>query len=213
MRIATALCLLVLGATSAAGETPTVHFSGYLRETGSFDYSALGDTLWFAAHITSIDGAAGLPYDPQANEYTLVVRELISMGEITDSGVTDIHHRDGRLEIYADPSFNSDYMDLPIGDQPPASFCDGELWLAGSLADLHFQLWRDFQMGVYEGVTVFSGGSALPYFPEGMTFGGTLVPLPPTFVEIGYGAACDGELWLEATGTRADSFGAIKALY
>lgn len=208
-----ALCLLCLGAAGAAAETPTVHFSGYGRETGHFEISAPGDTLWLATHITSIDDAGDLPYDPVANEYTLVIRRLISPGEVTVDGVTHIDYQGGRLEVYADPSFNSDWMNSPIGSEPPASFCDGELWLAGGFVDFSLTAWRDFGMGIFEGSPLLDGGSALPAFPDGMLLGGTTIPAHPTFAEIGYDLACDGELWLEAVGTASSSLGAIKALY
>ena len=207
------IALLSLIAAVAAAEPPSVHFSGYARETGNFEVSAPGDTLWLAAHVTSIDADGDLPYDPAVNEYTLVLVGLISEGESINSGVSTIHYREGRLAIFADPSFNSDWGDLPLGSEPPASFLDGELWLTGSIPDLHFTLWRDLGMGVFECAVVFDGGSALPWLPASLTCGGTNAPSWGFFVEVGYDFAVAGALWQEYVPTERSSMSKIKSLY
>jgi hypothetical protein len=73
-----ALCLLCLGAASAAAETPTVHFSGYGRETGHFEISAPGDTLW---------APAGL--DLSATPDTLEMGEIFPRGYVSLSGESE----------------------------------------------------------------------------------------------------------------------------
>jgi hypothetical protein len=214
MRALLIIASMSLLATVARAEAPTIHFSGYLRETGGFGLSAAGDTLWLASRITSIDGAGELPYDPATNEYTLVFVGLISQGEQINSGVSTIRYLPGRLEIYEDPSFNSDYLVLPLGNEPPTSFLDGALWLAGTLPEMGFTLWRDLGMGLFESDFFPDAGSAQPGFPALLTCGGTMVPTyVSTFVDAGYDIAMDGEVWQEYVPARAGSFGEIKALY
>lgn len=214
MRILLSIALMSLLATVAGAELPTIHFSGYLHETGGFWFSAAGDTLWLASRITSIDGAGELPYDPATNEYTLVFVGLISQGEQIDGGVSTIRYLGGRLEIYEDPSFNSDFLQLPLANEPPASFLDGALWLGGAFPEMGFTLWRDLGMGAFESDLTPDAGSAQPGFPALLTCGGTMVPTyVSTFVEAGYDIAIDGEVWQEYVPVRSCSFGALKSLY
>jgi hypothetical protein len=212
MRALLSFALLSLLATTVAAD-PIIHVSGYGRETGHFAVSVPGDTLWLATRITSIDGAGDLPYAPATNEYTLVLAGLISEGEVTSGGVSTIHYREGRLAVFADPSFNSSWQDLPLGSQPPASFLDGELWLTASIADLCFTVWRDLGMGVFECMVALDGGSAQPWCPPFLTCGGTSIPAPPTFAEVGYDLAVDGELWQENVLAARNSLSRIKSLY
>lgn len=212
-RLLAPLVLICLLASGSAIANVTIHYAGFGYEQGGFAYSAPGDSLWFIAEVTGINTEGGaFPYEPGMYEYTMVAGPFISNGEIVEGSLTTIVYNMGYYWIYQDASFNADWDEYPYVSEPPSTFLDGDLWLAGPFEDFTFWVFRDYGTGSFEGHITLSEGIAFPYLSEtAYTFGGTLHPPhggvdPPA----GYEFYVDGET---AVPVEATTWGAVKALY
>jgi hypothetical protein len=191
-----------------------IHFSGFGLEAGGFNNSEPGDELHLITHVTSIAGPPGLPYDPGNNEYTLVVTGLMSLGEVDQGDYSTITYNLGYMEIFEDPSFNSDWNEYPTIPNPPSTFFDGSLWLAGEFFQFSMVLFRNYAMGNFDGELTLDAGSAIGYFEEqAYIFGGNLVPPHNPGIPPGYDMSLDGEVWGTSIATEETNLSKIKALY
>lgn len=208
------MILLLAFASGSPGETIITHFEGFGYEEGGIEYSAPGDNMHYVALITGIEGIAPeFPYDPVENEYTLVVTGLVSNGEMVEGEVTTIIYNLGALAIYEDPSFNADWDELPGFPDPPSTFTDGTLWLAGDFLDFTMVIYWSVGIGSFEGHVNLTGGSAIDWFTEeGYTFGGNLFP-PHIDPPEGYDFSLDGKMLVEAVGAQSTSWSSVKAIY
>jgi hypothetical protein len=133
--------VLTLAAPALASTfvNPVVDFgSGYAKEGTRLvaDHtSTAGDVLLIVGHVVDFNA----PFDDlNANdpgvEYTYVYKNLVSAGTVVSgSGLTAVYDTDysgGVLEVYADPSMNSDFAD-------PATFMDGTMILQATLSAFH----------------------------------------------------------------------------
>jgi len=197
-----------------AQEEIIIHFVGFGYETDGFEWSYPGDEINLISHVTSIAGPPGLPYDPVTNEYTLCVTGLISNGEVDEGGYSTIVYNLGLMEIFEDPSFNSDWNEYPEIGNPPDSFFDGELWLAGPFYQFSMVLFRDLGIGSFEGHMTLNAGSVIAWFEEeAYIFGGELIPPHNPGFPPGYDLSIDGEVWATSIATAPTSLSKIKALY
>lgn len=214
-----ALLALAVGGVAAQEYDIYIHFEGFGYEEGGFDYSAPGDEIHLITRITGIDDPnetlpPDFPFDPVANEYTLVVTALISNGEIDHGVYSEIVYNGGLLEIYEDASMNSDWGTNPDVNNPPASFFDGDLWLSGPFDEFSMILFRDAGQASFNGMLGFTGGSAIDYFQEdAYTFGGVLWPPHNPGIPEGYDISLDGEVWAGTTAVEASTLSHIKSLY
>lgn len=181
---------------------------------GGIEYSAPGDVAHYIARVTSVGNIGpGFPYFPDDNEYTLVVTGLVSNGEMVDGQMTTIIYNLGTLAIYEDPSFNSDWDEMPGFPDPPSTFTDGSLWLTGDFIDFTMVIYWSVGIGSFEGHVNLTGGSAIDWFTEeGYTFGGNLFP-PHIDPPEGYDFSLDGKLLVESVATLDSSWSSVKAMF
>ena len=134
--LVTAGLALVLAVPALAFVNPIVDFgTGYAKEDARVagDHtSTAGDVLTIVGRVVAFnDPFADLnPNDP-AMEYTYVYRNLVSLGTtVAGSGLTAVYTTDysgGVLEVYADPSKDSDFAN-------PATFMNGTMILQASVS-------------------------------------------------------------------------------
>lgn len=204
------------GIDEARAEVAMLHYAGYGLEEGGFQQSEPGQELNIMARITNINAInPSIPYDPEGNEYTVVLSGLVSGGEDVQAGITTIHYGGGRLEIYEDSAFNSGWEEIPIIGSPPAAFLDGELWLSGNFQGFTLEVVRETGQGYYQGNFQVDGGLAMPYVQgDAYTFAGILAEPTQPYLPDGYEFAVDGEIWVhETTATRDSSWSAVKSLF
>jgi hypothetical protein len=207
--------LMTWGSVPLLAQTEIIiHFAGYGLEFGGFDWSEPGDELNIITKVTSITGPPGLPYDPDNNEYTLVVTGLMSIGEVDEGGYSTVVYNLGVIEIYEDTSFNSDLDEPAAIGSPPSTFLDGSLWLTGPFYQFGMVLFRSYAIGNFDGELTLNGGSAIGAFEEeAYIFGGYVEPPHNPGIPPHYDMTIDGEVWGNSTATDESTFSQIKALY
>jgi hypothetical protein len=211
--ICAALCLgaLVAGVRTAAGY-PALQFSSHCQETGGLADSVPGDSLWVAGLISGVENAGGLPYAPAGREYTLTIHGLSSNGESFLGGWRSIAYSGGRLEIYADASFNADWAAGHPPGEPPPCFWDGELWLAASVTNfrLTFAASGTSHLSCLLG---YEGGTARPWFGNVGYIWAVREPTPADIAAQGYEFSTSGTVCPWPRDWLPESMSAIKALY
>jgi hypothetical protein len=152
---------LVLAAPALAFVNPIVDFgTGYAMEDARVagdNTSTAGDALLIVGHVVDFnDPFADLDANDPAVEYTYVYRNLVSLGTVVaGSGLTTVYTTDysgGVLEVYADPSMDSDFAD-------PATFMNGTLILQASLSGYRLTTLAINCSGNQTAALQFTGGS------------------------------------------------------
>lgn len=201
---------------------PIVDFgSGYAKEGTRLvaDHtSTAGDVLTIVGRVVDFNA----PFDDlnaldPGMEYTYVYKNLVSAGTVVSgSGLTAVYNTDysgGVLEIYADPSMNSDFAD-------PATFMDGTMILAASLTGFHTTTLAINCSGNQTSAFQFTGGTLFSRVSAGGIGFQGLAPglfsvctgqVPAAQQAQGYFGLSDTKLDLDpATATEPRTWGQLK---
>jgi hypothetical protein len=133
------LLALVLSAREGSGRvggpTPQLpKFFDYWGFSIAPEPESLGDELELVGVITPLSESP-IPLDFALNEYTVHIYGLRLADRFTNGPAIESHYRQGKADIYADPSFNAPFghdtdpeVIPPLDpDVVPANFSDGEL--------------------------------------------------------------------------------------
>ncbi len=213
----TALALLTVLQQIAFGcGVLNIHLNGYGYETGGFEFSEAGDELVILALVTSIQGdAVDLPYRPDDFEYTVVLDDLISQGEVDEGGgFSSISYLGGTIAIYQDANFNADFSTPHIVGFPPPTFTDGDLWAGAPLDDFQIVLHREASQGGIDALLIYQDGLASSWLNCPSELGAGLIPGQVTIQDTSYGLSFDGETWTVIfVPTQSSTLSKIKAIY
>ncbi|MDP6796521.1 MAG: hypothetical protein QGG33_01700 [Candidatus Krumholzibacteria bacterium] len=216
MRALTLLVFLFIAVSSVSAENVILFFEGFGYAENGFESSDPGDEIHLITRVINATAPhANFPYDSDANEYTLCVTGLISEGEVFYGSSSEISFEQGVLSIYEDWQQNSDWSDPHDIGNPPSTFTDGLLWLSGEFSAFTMVLYRELNMGFFEGNIALSGGTALSFFSSvAYAFGGALIPPGDPSIPEGYDLSLNGEIWSEeGTATLASSWSRIKSIF
>ncbi len=156
-----------MAAPASAFVNPVVDFgTGYAVEgTRAVDnhISTSGDNLLIVGHVVAFnDPFADLDPNDPAMEYTYVYRDLVSTGTtVAGSGLTAVYttvYTGGILEVYADPSMDSDFAN-------PATFSNGTMILQASLSGFTLTTLGLNCSGNQAASFTFTGGSLFSRVP------------------------------------------------
>jgi hypothetical protein len=219
--IAAGLAVAVV-APALAFVNPIVDFgTGYAKEGSRLvaDHtSTSGDVLLIVGRVVDFNAPFDdLDANDPAVEYTYVYKNLVSLGTVVSgSGLTSVYNTDysgGVLEIYVDPSKDSDFAD-------PATFMNGTMILQASLSGFHVTTLAINCSGnqttgfQFIGGTLFSrvsaGGNGFEGLAPGL-FSVCTGQVPPTQQGQGYFGLSDTKMDLDpATQTEKRTWGQLK---
>lgn len=219
--IAAGLAVLV-AAPALAFVNPIVDFgTGYAKEGTRLvadQTSTAGDILLIVGRVVDFNAPFDdLDANDPAVEYTYVYKNLVSAGTVVSgSGLTSVYNTDysgGILEIYADPSKDSDFAN-------PATFMNGTMILQASLAGFHVTTLAINCSGNQSAGFEFIGGSLFARVSAGGNGFGGLAPglfsvctgqVPVAQQGQGYFGLSDTKLDLDpATATEPRTWGQLK---
>jgi hypothetical protein len=187
--------LLIIPLTAQAGDIIINHF-GFLYETGGFPTSAIGDELTGVGVLTNVNPAVG--WDFQTDEFTWIIKDLVSEGQTSPDGgrTLIISYTGGSIGLYNDPAMNHDWGINPPNATSPSSFEDGDQILIGAFSQFVMMYDTFYNIGSYQGVVYFTGGSSLAELPDsnGLVFAGTISPNWDPNIPEGYSLESIGQI-------------------
>jgi len=198
------LFLLLLAVPPAAAQLLDFYGFSYTDTGGDQDLCLAGEVDALFQPLFALPGY----------EYTIYIYGLAeALVEEQGGGWTRIVYEGGFFEIWEDNGTPFDYGVDPPNENAPATFRDGDFFLAGQF--LSFEKYENATLGIgsFQGNVEFTGGSHLVDlgFASGWTFGGTTtnsLDMPE-----GYTETWDGMFYTNTTGTESTSWGKIKSLY
>jgi hypothetical protein len=218
-----ALCLV---AVSAIAQPQTIlDFTGFMYESDNtpgvvgYPPSNVGDVLEGVGFIESM--SEPLVWSPDDYQYTIVISDLVSMGE-TDfgGGMFYIDYTGGTVDIvaqrYDDMAYTApDYGIEPPNATAPLTFADGAIYLHGVFSSFYMIYYPALHVGNFEGYinwTIHPDIGEL-FDPLGNIFSGTVDPLAAQ-VPDGYDLEMDGHVTFNPTiPVEPGSWGQVKNLY
>jgi hypothetical protein len=204
---------------------------GYLYETDNdplvdgFPPSNPGDVLAGLGFIDNI--SAPLTWSQTDYEYTFVISDLVSMGQITlPDGRLRIDYTGGTIDIVAQAYADGAYSMPFYGINPPdgaaiASFNDGEIYLHGTF-DAFTMIYDPVNfVGNYQGLLTFVLGSHFTELgqelqnPSALTIAGVVGDAADQTVPEGYDLETDGHIYYDGTIPVNDTmtWGSVKSLF
>lgn len=210
-----ALSLLLAAAGSAFATDQILHLSGHAWEDdgpgGTFPPSNVGDGLNIVGILNDIE--APLVWDTANYEYTLYVRNLVSLGGAVFGNTHVVSYSGGLFTIYVDwlPP-NHQYGINPPNATAPSTFSDGiSTYLDGNFSDFTMTFNTTTQSGSFTGTLNFTGGDvySLLTATNGWTFGANIAGFSPQ----GYDLQMNGDVYLQVVSVEPESWGGVKNLY
>jgi len=156
------------------------------------------------------------PLDLEGNKYTVLVEGLEIVDVQAAGPIRVVTYANGSIQIFEDPSKNSEWTPTPPNLEVPGSFVDGALILSGVFTDCVLIFNTQAMTGTVQGHVDLSGGERFGEIaqPDGWLFFGGTTTDPHGNIPSGYDMAWDPQLTApEAVATRSISWGAIKSLY
>lgn len=206
-----AISLVALFALPATAQINSIDYVGYGWTTGVA--KAVGDEFNFVGAASALDDAFGV--DLLTEELTFHVYGLTVASEVDMSGTLVQTYTGGFMEIYQDPSMNSDFGINPPNPTAPSTFNDGTLFFSGEFVDMTMIILPTGN-GSFEGNLNGTGGTMIDGSCNGCvyTWGGAFVADSGAQLPEGYDMQVDGVLEIDAAvATDEVSWDAVKALY
>ena len=217
--------VLVLAAPALAQEQTILDFTGFMYESDNtagevgFPPSNPGDVLAAAGFIENM--SAPLLWSPEEFQYTIVISDLVSLGE-TDfgGGMFYIAYSGGTVDIWAqrydDPGYTApEYGIEPPNATAPGTFGDGAAYLHGEFLSFYMIYYPALHVGNFEGLinwTIHPDIGEL-FDTEGNIFSGTVDPISAP-VPDGYDLEMDGHVTYNPTiPVEQGTWGQVKHLY
>lgn len=176
-----------------------------------------GNTYEVLATVPQL--GAPLVFNLGANQYTVVITGLTSVGKLPLGTYDVITYAGGSVNVYEDAiggGTAANYGVNPANATAPSTFVDGTSILVGTLSSFQVVYDNATRTGSFEGTLTFTGGSQIGNFPtnqrSGWTFAGVTgnSPITPT----GYLHQVDGSIYLDnPVATEVTTWGSIKAQY
>ncbi|MFH1755763.1 MAG: carboxypeptidase-like regulatory domain-containing protein, partial [Candidatus Latescibacterota bacterium] len=189
------VALLTIPFSAQAGDIIINHF-GFLYETGGFPTSAAGDQLTGVGILTNVNPSVGWNF--ATDEFTWIIKDLVSMGQTSPDGgrTLIINYQGGSIGLYNDPAMNHDWGVNPPNATSPSSFEDGDQILIGAFTQFVMMYDTVYNIGSYQGVVSFTGGTSLANLPEpnGLVFAGTIGPQWDPNIPDGYSLESVGRI-------------------
>jgi len=220
------LAIGLLVASSASAQSFTMlNFTGFMYEEDNasevvgFPPSNPGDVLAAVAFIESI--GPELDWNTDEVELTLVLYDLVSVGEVDIGGISYIEYVGGALDVVADAYTESWYTAPVYGTDPPnatapPNFWDGEIYLHGEFFVFYMTYSPTLHTGSFQGTLNWTGGTqlnSLYYGYEGYTIAGTVDPFAAQ-VPTGYDLEQVGHVTFDPViPVEETTWGQVKDLY
>jgi len=212
LALALSLTCILFALPASAQLVAIIDYVGFGWEDGGFPSSNPGDVLEVYAIATAVDPLFGV--NTATHEVTVHIYDLVSTGEFLDpfSGFTFVGYAAGMIDVYADPTQDSDW-----GTFPPAGasgWTNGTKILAGAFTDFTLVV-NGSGAGAFEGNIDGIGGTVAELCSGcEYTFGGAFTKDTGAQIPSGYDLQIDGVLEVDAAVSASQtSFGRIKALY
>ena len=192
------------------------------------DYN-LATHMSTAGSDLTIVGTIDVWYDPflgvvdqATNEYTIILKDLVSLGSYESYGYVFTDYSGGTFEIYEDAAKNADFGINPANGTVPSTFVDGTLILSGPLAV--FNVWGTTGPGGYAASYTaefeFTGPGAGPFYSlvegcYGIT-GNNWSDDPGLGIPTGYNFIVDGFFSVDdcrIIDTEETNWGGVKQLF
>lgn len=212
-RVPAALLALAVLATTAAAD-PFFDFHGYSYLDGPA--FTVGTRVSVPTRFNEIQPDPVWPLDLVANEYTVMVSDLVIASVLVAGPIRTVTFSGGGIGIYRDAARNSAFAANPPNAAVPATFTDGVAELSGGFAGL-VMIWNTLSgTGTVSGDVVWTGGARFGDLPaaDGWTYFGGVSNHAGLGIPAGYDLAWDPQLYGQSpTPTESSSWGRVKNLF
>lgn len=206
-----AIFVAALFAVPALAQIHSIDYVGYGWTAGPV--KALGDEFNFVGAASQLDPIFGV--DLLTEELTFHVYGLIVSAETDLGGTLMVTYSGGYMEIFQDPSMNSDFGINPPNATAPSTFSDGTLFFSGEFTDMTMFVFPSGN-GSFEGNLNGVAGTMIDESCSGCvyTWGGSFYVDSGAQIPEGYDLQVDGVLEIDAAvPVDQASWDAVKALY